>query len=102
MSSDPLPPRANRRTAVGIVEIVAALAIYLWARGHSPHMGFGEMLTKFDSYLIKEPVYSGILLIAAVIALLGVVSVVRGLQGGVSRAWLRSQTISVLPFLCSG
>jgi hypothetical protein len=64
----------------GVVQLVIALAIYLWASNHSPHMGFFEALSKLDSYVIKEPVYSVILLTAAIIALLGVIQIIRGLQ----------------------
>jgi len=38
---------------IGIVNIVIALVVYLWASNHSPHMDLGEMLLKYDSYLIK-------------------------------------------------
>ena len=66
----------------GVVFIGVALAIYFWARAHSPHMGFGEMLTNLNGWVINEPVYSFILIVAAVIAIFGGVAIVRGLQAG--------------------
>ena len=50
----------------GIISTLAGLIIYLWLRGHSPHMGFGQMLMKYDTYIIKEPVYSIIVVLAAI------------------------------------
>lgn len=66
---------------VGAIATIAALAIYLWARSHSPHMGFGELITKLDSYIIKEHIYSLIVLVAASIGLFGVICIVLGLKG---------------------
>lgn len=64
----------------GIFAIVIALAIGLWAHAHSPHMGFGEMLMHWDSYIIKEPFYSIIMLIAATAGIVGVFAVARGFR----------------------
>jgi len=66
--------------AFGVIELIVALAIFLWARNHSPHVTFFEALSRLNSYVIQEPFYSIILLLAAAIAILGVVQVVRGLQ----------------------
>lgn len=66
--------------AGGLVAVVIALAIALWAHSHSPHMGFGEMLMNWDSYIIKEPFYSIIMMIAATSGIAGIVAVVRGVQ----------------------
>lgn len=71
----------TEKIIVGGIASIAALAIYLWARSHSPHMGFGEMITKLDSYIIKEPIYSLIVLVAASIGLIGIISIVLGLKG---------------------
>jgi len=64
----------------GVVAVVAALAISLWAHGHSPHMGFGEMLMNWDSYIIKEPFYSIIMILAATTGIVGAVAIVRGFR----------------------
>jgi hypothetical protein len=69
----------NGSIATGIVQMIAALAIYLWAREHSPNMSFGEMLMKLDSFYIKQPWYALILLFCAFLALAGFVAIVRGL-----------------------
>jgi hypothetical protein len=43
-------------------------------------MGFGEMLTKLNSYMIQPTVYNIILIICALLAINGVVMIVLGLQ----------------------
>lgn len=62
-------PGALRATA--IVGIMLGLALGFWARAHSPHMGFGEMMTKMDSYMINEPAYYAFMGVAALLVLLG-------------------------------
>jgi len=72
---------AGGRIGLGVVQIAIALGIYLWASNHSPHMGFfATVTTAIDSYIIKEPTYSIILVIAAILGVLGIIAVVRGLQ----------------------
>lgn len=60
----------------GVVGVSLGLFTYLWASQHSPNLGFGEMLMKAaqdpNHYIIKEPVYSVILVVAAGLSLLGV------------------------------
>jgi hypothetical protein len=68
------------RIVAGVVAIAIALAISFWAHAHSPHMGFGEMLMNLDSYIIKEPFYSVIMIIAAITGVFGILAIVRGLQ----------------------
>jgi hypothetical protein len=51
--------------SLGFLFILFAIAVGFWARAHSPHMGFGQMMTKWDSYFIREPWYE--LIIGAVI-----------------------------------
>jgi len=64
----------------GIISLVLGLGVFLWAREHSPNMGFGEMLTKLNSYMIQPTVYNIILIICALLAINGVVMIVLGLQ----------------------
>ena len=63
----------------GVVELVIGIGIFIWARAHSPNMGFGEMLTKADSFILKEPVYYAVLGIAALFAIGGIINVVKSL-----------------------
>lgn len=68
---------------VGLILAVSGLALYLWMRAHSPHMGLGEMIgdlvTDPDAYYIREPIYSGLVLLSAVSGLVGFVLIARGL-----------------------
>ena len=70
----------------GFFGIILGLFIFLWARAHSPHMGFGEMLTKFNSYVIKEPQYSFILLFAAGLGIVGIVLLTLGIGFAIKRS----------------
>lgn len=58
---------------------VLGLLIYFWARQLFPHLTFGKMLTKLDSYIVYEPFYSLLLLVSVALALVGVVLLVLGL-----------------------
>ena len=64
---------------IGAAEIAAAIGIFMWARAHSPNMGFGEMMTKLDSYYLKEPYFTSAMIIAGIFALVGVLSLVKSL-----------------------
>ena len=68
------------KQAAGVAECVAGLAVFLWAKGHSPNMGFMEMCAKADSYILKEPFYDIILIIAALLGLAGIINIVIGIQ----------------------
>jgi ABC-type Fe3+ transport system permease subunit len=63
----------------GFVVIASAVLVGIWARGHSPNMGFGEMLTKLDSYYLKPPVYNAIMAIVVIAGLAGVCAVAIGI-----------------------
>ena len=67
--------------AGGVVLIILGLAIFFWAKEHSPHMGFGQMLMRLDSWVFKPSVYNAVLVVCALLGLLGIASLVRGLQG---------------------
>ena len=59
------------RIYLGLAFALAGLGLYLWVARHSPYMGFGEMLANLDGYIIKEPLFSAIVLIAAGMGLTG-------------------------------
>lgn len=63
--------------AAGITSGLLGVLIGLWARAHSPHMGFGEMLSKAardpEFIILKEPVYYLVLMVATGLGLLAVV-----------------------------
>jgi hypothetical protein len=64
----------------GSILLFAALVIYLWARDHSPHMGFGQMLMRLDSYILNPPIYNSVLLICVLLSAAGIVNLVRGFR----------------------
>ena len=64
----------------GVVFILLGLIIWLWVRGHSPHMDFGEMLSNMDNWMLKEPFYSVVIIFAALLVLTGAVELYRGLR----------------------
>ena len=73
--------KASRITVPrGVVLLVLGLITWLWVRGHSPHMGLGEMMANMDNWILKEPVYSMVVVTAALLALFGVIQLYRGLQ----------------------
>lgn len=67
----------------GSAMVICGLALYLWARPHSPHMGLGEMLVALgmdpNAYYIREPLYSLIVVAAAALGLGGCVLLIRAL-----------------------
>jgi MFS family permease len=72
----------NQKIALGVILILAALGVFLWANQHSPNMGIGEMLTKLDSYIIKQPWYNILLIACAASGIGGAILIIKGLQGG--------------------
>jgi hypothetical protein len=76
-------PSPGGRIITGIVCALSGLSIYLWASSHSPHMDFGAMLMNgLDNYIIKEPAYSVIILIAAGLGLTGIALLIAGAVNG--------------------
>ncbi len=69
----------------GIISLILGLAVFLWAREHSPRMGFGEMLTKMDSYILKPELYNVVLIICALLGLNGLYLLVTGFQANQRR-----------------
>lgn len=64
--------------ATGIVVAIAGLFLGLWSRAHSPNMGLGEMMTKLDTFILKEPAYYTFLIAAACLVLGGVIIFIKG------------------------
>ena len=64
------------KVIAGFISIFLGLGIYLWASEHSPNMRFIEMMTKMDSYTIKQPAYNIILIISALFAINGILLIV--------------------------
>jgi ABC-type transport system involved in multi-copper enzyme maturation permease subunit len=67
------------KIVIGVGNIIAGLIIYLWASSHSPHMDPAEMLMNYDSYVLKEPIYSIIIIFAAILGIGGIAFLVRDL-----------------------
>jgi len=64
-----------RRITEGIFGIIMGLAIYLWARNHPPKM----FIMGPNDWCIPEPIYSIILLLAALFGIFGIVELVIGM-----------------------
>ena len=73
-------PSATSLQVSGGVAIAIAIGLFMWARAHSPNMGFGEMMTQMDSYILKPPVYYGAIIIAVLFAIGGAINLVKSLQ----------------------
>jgi uncharacterized membrane protein HdeD (DUF308 family) len=65
----------------GIFVLAGGILLFIWARAHSPNMGFGQMLTKANSFILKEPFYYTVLFIAGLMVLGGVINLVKSLRG---------------------
>lgn len=70
----------TRMQISGIFGLAVGILLFVWARSHSPNMGFGEMMTKMDSYILKPEVYYGAITIAVLFALGGAINLVKSLQ----------------------
>jgi hypothetical protein len=66
-----------------VVSITLALCVYLWARSHSPYMGFGEMMTTAfrdpNYFILNERVYTVIMVVVAGLALAAVLEIILAL-----------------------
>lgn len=80
----------------GAIYLIIGLSIYLWASSHSPNMSYGEMLTKMDTYILKQPAYNIIIILAAIFGIGGIVLII---QGVISSNTLKSPTHASF---CSG
>ena len=72
-------------SASGVVSIVLGLALGIWAHSHSPNMGFGEMITKMDSYILKPPVYYAAMVTAAMLIICGAAAVFKSISINISK-----------------
>ena len=67
----------------GFIVIIVGFIIALWARSHSPYMGFMEMATKAaqdpEYGVMREPYYTILIAIAFIIGLIGFIALVIGL-----------------------
>jgi hypothetical protein len=64
----------------GVVKIVIAAILYFFANAHSPNMGFGEMLTHLNGWILSEPAYYSIMTLAALSAIVGAVNIFNGFK----------------------
>ena len=64
-----------RRITEGIFGIIMGLAVYLWARNHPPQM----FIMGPNDWCIPEPIYSIILLLAALFGIFGIVELAIGM-----------------------
>ncbi len=78
-----LPARDHASSFGGVIRLVVGVGVYLWVSRHSPHANPWEMAATVawdpDAYYIKEPVYSAVLLAAALLGLWGAVLIAKGL-----------------------
>lgn len=69
--------------ACGFGAVVGAIIVALWARSHSPHIGFMEMMAKVgenpEHWVLKEPFYSALMALVAITGLAGLVGLVFGI-----------------------
>jgi hypothetical protein len=74
------PPSSSGKIFGGILSALVGLFIYLWASRHSPYNPLGAMMMGgLESYVLKEPFYTVILLAAAGLGLRGISLLVLGL-----------------------
>lgn len=74
------PPSPSNKIVGGIIGVLVGLFIYLWASRHSPYNPLGAMMAGgLENYILKEPFYTVILLVAAGLGLLGISLLVLGL-----------------------
>ena len=66
-----------------VIHITLALCVYLWARSHSPYMGFGEMITTAvrdpNYFILNEGAYTAIMVVIAGLALAAVLEIILAL-----------------------
>ena len=84
ISGPPVRGDARRLQVTGAIGVGFGLFIGLWARSHSPHMDFMEMMSKADSFVLKEPIYYVILIVAVLIGLAGVMRIIKSFIPGKS------------------
>jgi hypothetical protein len=83
------PGRTAEQILWGEVAVFAAVALFLWVRGHSPHRTPDaiEWITAFNpsSYSIAEPYYGVIVSLAAIVGAAGLMQIARALYRAIGR-----------------
>jgi hypothetical protein len=83
------PKRTVEEMLWGEIAVFAGVTLFLWLRGHSPHLAPNEMqwIVAFGpaTYFIPEPYYKAIAIFAAVTSALGVMQIARALNRGIRR-----------------
>lgn len=75
----PIEVTAMNKLVGGVVFAPLGLFIFPWASRHSPYLGIGEMLTQgMEHYILKEALYTLVLLFAAGLGLIGITLFVLG------------------------
>lgn len=64
----------------GIVKIVVAIILGVFATAHSPHMSFGQMITNLNGWVFSEPVYYLILGLALILGVFGSVNILNSFK----------------------
>ncbi len=78
--TSPLIPSLSGSIGGGIACALVGLFVYLWASRHSPYNPLGAMMMGgLENYVLKEPFYTIVLLVAAGLGLLGIALLVLGL-----------------------
>jgi len=84
------PPRRTVEEMLwGEIAVFAAITLFLWLRGHSPHRDLNEVMwvTALGpaTYFISEPYYSAIAALAAIAGAAGVAQIARALYRAMRR-----------------
>lgn len=75
----------KKSQVVGFVLILVAVGLYFFASEHNPNMGLGDMITHLDGWMLAKPIYYGVMILAALLALVGVVSIFNGFQKNIEK-----------------
>lgn len=78
MSSGASNPSSSKGNTTGVVQIVVGIGLGLFAYAHRPVEGFIDAMQRADSWAFKPSIYYGILFIAALLALAGVLRLTQG------------------------
>jgi hypothetical protein len=83
------PKRTVEEMLWGEIAVFAGVTLFLWVRGHSPHLAPDEMqwIVAFGpaTYFIPEPYYRAIATLAAAATALGIVQIGRALYRAIRR-----------------
>ena len=65
---------------VGVVMILAGIGLYFFGAEHNPNMGFGDMLTHLDGWMLSKPVYYVLMILAGLLVVVGAVGIFNGMR----------------------